>query len=251
MAACGITPLERYTTGVQDYIEACFYGSATKGLPSAPLINCPHIGAIWFLMALFIAMVEFKLCMKVPKAAPFILIAGAAFSVITRTKFWLPFDLQPAFIGAVYVYLGYWARQHGFLELRAPALVNAVLVLVWVIGCLYTITVSLAVAQMGPYLLGFPVSLCSSFLVLQLSHWIADHTDKLKKFLLFFGVNSLVILCFHLVFLDTGFDRFLLFLGLTRDANMLQAVNLIIQLSTCALAVVGIKKTRFLKKVFY
>ena len=58
-------------------------------------------------------------------------------------------------------------------------------------------------------------------------------------------------LCFHLVFLDTGFDRFLLFLGLTRDANMLQAVNLVIQLSTCALAVVGIKKTRFLKKVFY
>ena len=251
LAFFGIEPLARYNTDVWTFIQTCIYGSSSKAVPAPLLLNCPHIGAIWFLAALFIALVEVKLCLRVPKAAPFILVALAIFSQVSRNFVWLPFDIQPALVGGLYVYLGYQAKQHGLLNLRAPALVNLMLVFLWFVGCLYTLTVSIAVAYLGPYFIGFPMSLCASFLVLQLSHWIADNTKILKKVLLFFGVNSLIILCVHLLFLDTGFDRLLVWFGLGYEDNALQTVNFAIQLAVCAAAAAGVKKTRYLKKIFY
>ena len=136
------------------------------------------------------------------------------------------------------------------LELRAPAIVNAILVLLYVVCCVYSVTVSIAIANIGPHYLGLPVSLCTSFLIIQLSHYIAGRSDALKRVLSFFGRNSLIVLCVHLVFLDTGFERFLLYIGLERETNVLQFVNLAVQLATCAGVSALIPKTRFLKRVF-
>ena len=251
LAAFGIEPLARYRTGVVDFITACFYGSSSRNIPGPTLIQCPHIGAIWFLVALFIASVEVKVCLRWRKTAPLIIGILAIIAYISRTTVWLPLDIQPALIGAVYVYLGYCARQQGLLELRAPILVNLVLVLVYVLACIYSISVSVAVASLGPYCLGLPVSLCSSFLIMQASHYIADNTEKLKRLLVFFGQGSLVVLCVQIVFLDVGFDRCLTFIGLTGEMNLLQTMNFFIQLGASSLFIVIAKKVPFLRRIFF
>lgn len=212
------------------------------------------IGAIWFLEALFIGLVEVRLLMPYKRAAPIIVLLLAVLATMTRKYFWLPFNLQTGFFAGGYIYIGYLLRRWNFLRFDWDGRIFlGVLVLLTAMFCLFYwegITVSAASAGVGPYCLGFIASVCGSLLVMMLSHLISERSALLKRVLEFYDQNSLVILCAHLVMLDCGYRELLLYIGTPMEDPTMFCADFFSQLLIVTLCIIIVHKTS-LRRIFY
>ena len=161
------------------------------------------IGAIWFLWALFIAMVIANHFADREYGIVWIaLIAFTGWLSFAYTNVWLPLSIQAGMLSSLYIVIGYQVKKHGhsFDRIPVPVLLLSLLVGAW--GILNFNGFWLVHDYMGNGWDDFIVSICTSLVVMALSGLISRKTVILRKILMFFGRNSLMILCLHIIELD-------------------------------------------------
>ena len=238
--------------GFSDILIASLWGASA---PIGSLIVKPYIGAIWFLEALFVALVEVRLCIDLAHGkkwiTPIIVVGLFLVSVATRGIFWMPFNLQSGFCAGLWVYVGYLAKLNGLLEHRYNPVVLALSVIV-VAFCWATNTVVyLNEAYAGPYCLGAVTTLFACYLLLKVSDVIDGRGGLGSKVLRFYGVNSLVILCVHLTLMNCGFGHLFAPVALLGIPHLTELVNICAQVAIATLCVFLFRKTPFVKSIFF
>lgn len=180
------------------WISASLYGSGnTYDTP----YYIPQIGAIWFLLALFFSLLILKFVIK-HKYAYLEIGVIALIGYYSSKLLWLPFSIQSAMVAAVYVYIGYILKSHKVLHsnMWKETILSAIIWGMYLVkggGHLYLVT---NYFQYG--LIDIAASICACFVVIYISE-IISKVNLFNKVLCFIGRNSLIILCFHLVELNT------------------------------------------------
>uniref|UniRef100_UPI0036F361D4 acyltransferase family protein n=1 Tax=Enterocloster asparagiformis TaxID=333367 RepID=UPI0036F361D4 len=186
---------------IVNWLWSAFYGSGnTYDNP----FWIKQIGAIWFLLALFFSYVILNLCLRSNKPEVILLFFAWA-GWYTAKVVWLPFSVQAGMTSAVFMHIGYKLKQNGKLEelLNQPLKMTGAFLIwffylwcgggrVWMVGNHY---------EWGIFEIFY--TFCASICVLRISLFISDNTSWLKRFLGFLGRNTLYILCFHLIELNT------------------------------------------------
>lgn len=213
------------------------------------------IGAIWFLLALFFASLIVN-CFAGKRYAPLCIgvIAYGGWATMAYSGVWLPLSIQAGCLAALYVYLGLRAREEGLLERDPGWAVKLAALGVWLWGVLNFKGIWLVHNELGNGLMDVLVTLCASYGVILLARWLERTSRVWKHILLFFGRNSLIILCFHIVELNLAPWKELRLpleqsFGFTHDEAMLVTVPL--KLLWCALAVAAVNRIPPLRRVFH
>jgi len=182
------------------WIGAALYGAGdTWTVP----FYVKGIGAIWFLWALFFAMIIVNHFIDVKYGGIIILcIAFMGWSSFDKTQVWLPLSIQAGMFAALYVYIGFIVHEHDFISKGIGAIPFAGVVLIWIWSIQNYKGFWLVHNFMGNGWLDFLTSLCASYVIIVISKYISEKTEIVKRMLVFYGKNSLAILCFHLIELN-------------------------------------------------
>ncbi|AYJ41454.1 acyltransferase family protein [Lactiplantibacillus pentosus] len=199
-----------YFPSWQTGLLAAVYGAGS------PVFNPWHwqvqpIGAVWFLLSMFIAIQLFNGWMALTAryaqrsrqdlARGVIVIALAISGGVLGQIAYLPWAFNAALLAQVFLYAGYLVRQTNLLQ-RMPAPWYLLLTFMWLLSAFqgyFALTVpvspNLLISVMG----GVAGSLC----VIRFSEWLSQHaTRSVVRGLKRYGQLLLVVLCFHLIDLD-------------------------------------------------
>nr|WP_197029666.1 acyltransferase family protein [Clostridium sp. 12(A)] len=180
------------------WISAALYGSGnTYETP----YYIPQIGAIWFLLALFSSLLILKLVIK-HKYAYLEVGAIALIGYYSSKLLWLPFSIQAGMVAVIYVYVGYLLRRY---KVFLPNMWKAFILSAMVWG-LYLIKGGGHLYLVANYFQYGVFDILASFCACVVVIYISEIISKLSYFnmvLGFMGRNSLIILCFHLIELNT------------------------------------------------
>lgn len=238
--------------GMRAYVVAACYGAGSD-LSPVPEGVLP-IGALWYLEALFVALIEVRLATGLGRWQGPIVFALAVVACVSARTFFLPFNIQSGLLGGAFVYLGTLFRSWGLLEKPFDSKVALVCAAISALAYYFDITISITRLFLGRWYLGPLVAVTSSVLVLQISQLISQRESILKKVLEFYGANSLAVFCAHLVLLNMGF-KYMLFrltgIDPVASRNAMFCLNLPLQLIITALFVVVAKKAPLAKAAFY
>lgn len=190
-----------------------------------------QIGLLWFLLGLFFSMIMVRLALRTKYP---LVIVCALFYVGWKTAqyMWLPFSLQAACTASLFVYLGYWAKQHDLLSVKPHVLAVAALMVLWLF-CIYEkISIGLVASDLGAGgLLSVIDALGASYLVVLACKQVEKRLHVLARGLNFVGQTTLIIMCFHAI-ADFTFPNYLLYaflgdtLGLMRPFCHIVVVGL-------------------------
>ena len=240
-------------TDMQTLLLAVFYGTGSWFVHT--FWQATPIGAIWFLPALFFASILQRLALKFKHGWLFNLL-WAFLALISHKYFWLPFSLQSAALGALFMSFGHWLRKRDFLNFvneykRLSLLIFLVCLVIYILAGLFNLRISvssLITATFPP--LAIFIACVSSVFYLFLSIYLDKHASVPAKFFAFYGKNSLVVLCVHLVMQTFSFATMLsTFFGLS--GNVLSIVNFAIQLAVFAACIVLFQRVKPLQWLFY
>lgn len=155
------------------------------------------IGAIWFLWALFWAVLIVRLFCKLKWKGAVLISLLALFSHVSYSFFVLPLSVQPGACAAIFVYLGWKLKE---IDLKRY-ITNTWLMLfalgIFVLEVALEIRVDIAknIYKMGIVSVLGAVFIC--FFVLYVSNIIHSTMTMINKGLCFLGKHSLIVLCFH------------------------------------------------------
>ena len=176
---------------------------ASGGSLSTP-VTVSGVGAIWFLWALFIAL--WVVHFFIERKYGLICIAGIAVSgwaVFRFTGIWLPLSLSAGTLCSIYVAIGFMARKHGITADRLPLPVLLLLGVAGAVGAQLFKGFYLVQNTMGNGWLDVLFSLCASIPVIAWAERIGRKETVMQRVLRFYGANSMLILCLHIVELKT------------------------------------------------
>lgn len=163
----------------------------------------PQIGAIWFLLALFQGIVITWWCLQKIEKHFFVLLGLVGISLFISQYIWLPFSVLTGPIAAVYILLGYEARKLGFFTKTGFSFLSIGTSLVMLaIGAWKFNGLWLASNWYGNGIMDFACTICGVYVVVHLSRIISQKTKILSGVLSFYGKNSLLIMCVHLLELN-------------------------------------------------
>ena len=195
------------TASLAESLRAVFFASGT--ITECGGSSFPRMGAIWFLPALFFALVLARyLLNRFPDRRVVAVAAiGAAAAAALSAKFiWLPFSIQAGVYACPFVIAGHWLRQTDWMDRPKPLhllLTGAVSVAgaVTKVGSVfYMVTTNAADAVLTPV-----IALAAGYFVLLLSR-LAEGWRPLRLLTLlpeYCGKYSLEILCAHLFEMNT------------------------------------------------
>lgn len=233
---------------IQKWFMAALYGSG-----NIEKYGFKRIGAIWFLLAMFIACVFVKYISDKKVMAPCVILV-AFIGYLTSKIVWLPFSIQPAMVASIYVYIGFMIRKkHTKSECFNP-LFYFFIVIMWFLTILFgEVNMSRNLYKYGIF--SFIGTVCGSYVILMICKWFDGREmlpTAITNMLCFFGRNSLIILCFHLI--EMEMFPWGIFQSLLLDVGVLSWWVLILEFLLkviIAIASVGlVKKNGFLRKVF-
>ena len=169
-----------------------------------------RIGAIWFLPAMFFGLLFFQLILHFTDSSIMrgSIAAGTSLIAYITAKFiWLPFSIQSGMFAVFFIWLGYEIKERNLLG-KVSFIYYAAAQIALLIGIRFGwCDISFARADMADVLLSIPVGLSGCLLIYLLS--VLDVRGHLLSYL---GRTSLLILCVHLVTINTFtryIDRFL------------------------------------------
>lgn len=204
------------------WIGGMLYGA---GVPSFNTIlpdNYPiFIGALWFLWALFWATLLVRIIVQFISNIfiASLLVAGLFFTACYTAKIvWLPIDIQAGMAACLFVYIGWLARKYNILYKKAPIDILIVLFIVSLISIYNFTALYMVECNFGNVFISIPGALSISYLILFLCKKV-EHT-KIGKIMSWYGVNSIVILAFHIIELDLVPWRGLIKLCKAYDVNV-------------------------------
>lgn len=171
-----------------------------------------RIGAIWFLPALFFAILIFQFLVSAIKDNRLLGLASAAVSLIgylTARVIWLPFSIQSGMFAVFFLWAGYSLKKYNILaKVKWYSFIPALILLLAGIymgycSMLFAIAdvhgvAEIGVTAKGDLILSPLVGFCGSLLV----YLVAKCSERISL-LGWIGRNSLYVLCVHLVSLET------------------------------------------------
>ncbi|HIS89067.1 acyltransferase family protein [Limosilactobacillus reuteri] len=191
----------------RDFFFSAIYGAGGDVFIPDTSIKIKAIGAIWFLMAMFIANQIFNLIMKLKIKVRYkvmVIILLTLVGVQTAKYFFLPFSVQPALIAQCFLMSGYLIKKYNILS-KVNWLVIVMLLLLWIWDAFFNLFDFEGVNATNIYI-ALPVGITSSIVVMKFSMYIENLTasviEVFERIFLFFGEQSLILLCFHLIDLD-------------------------------------------------
>ena len=160
------------------------------------------IGAIWFLPAMFFALVFTQLILNKLDGWRERTVAGvviAGIGSITAPFLWLPFSIQAGMLAVPFILFGMWMREKDLLE-KLNFKHFIAFAFIYLIGCLtgYAQVFWMVTCTMKDYILTPAISICACLLVIGLSKKIGK-----SRLLEFVGENSIIFLCVHLFEMNT------------------------------------------------
>ena len=198
-----------FTGIVGSYIRSSFYASgALMNLGDA---QYPVIGAIWFLPAMFFALVFSALLLQKCRSAKVVFgiaLPTALLSALSARYVWLPFSLQAGLFATPFVLIGHYAREKEvFSQKRISWFILSGVIFIG--GCFtsYGKVFWMVSATAKDYLITPLIALAASYFVIRLSI-LADRfrvTRILTTPFRLMGKYSLEILCVHLFEMNTTY----------------------------------------------
>ena len=206
MVICVCAVIKAYINGgskraaLAKKLFASFYGAGDNWKEP---FNIPGIGAVWFLLALFFALLILNFLAERKYYRTAIIAAGfAGWASFRYTGVWLPWSIQAGMLASMYLLAGYEWRKSGRSVREA--------------GAVYMIVLSLAAAAeiqnfkglwlvhdyFGNGWIDFPASIAASAVIIRLAMYVGDKGYLTRRVLEFFGRNSLLVLCVHFVELE-------------------------------------------------
>ena len=199
-------PARSAGTVAKDWLIAGLLGSGSRKDYLLFDFAGDSIGAVWFLLAMFFSMSIFNWLMQ--KDYGWLYVVGiAAAGLISAKYFWLVWSVQAGAVALIFVLIG-----HLFSGDR----LNRILSHRWLIlGCYCFWGVYVVLSIRRGVLLGMvdarlPLGMLDCIgatsaiiAILWFCRTIITHMKRLGAFLSWFGQNSLIVLCFHLVELNT------------------------------------------------
>ncbi len=158
----------------------------------------PTVGAIWFLPALFFALVIVRYFMQWRHCGVCIFFI-ALLGLTSSGAAWMPLSIQSGMVAASFVYLGMLARKYGVMEKKLPKEISVGIVALWAFCILFCGEMYLVENRFNHGILDFAGALAGSYVVLRFSKVLEEGAKWISKALLFFGRNSLIVLCVHTV----------------------------------------------------
>ena len=178
------------------WIGAALYGAGDDW--QKPFV-IKGIGAIWFLWALFFGLIIVNhFVERSYYQAVIAVIAFFGWMSFDRTGIWLPLSVQSGMLSSLYILIGYECRKRkrSVKDISIPIFLLMLLIMLFGIWNFHGFW--LVHNYFGNGWFDFFMSLAASGVVLKLSQ-ILCKTGWLKKILVFFGQNSMLVLCAHLI----------------------------------------------------
>lgn len=181
-----------------DFIRSFFASGTIKKIATIQLPG--RIGAIWFLPALFFAVIIVQTVLYYVESNSkrcLITILFGVVGVISKKFIWIPFSIQSGMLASIFILTGYYIKQFKVIE---KLNLNHLLIffMISTLGIKYEYSLVYFVsAFMKDYLISFIVAIASSIIIIFISKKI-----KNCRVLEFIGRNSLYYLCVHLFGLE-------------------------------------------------
>ena len=191
---------EKKTTFIS-WILAMLYGAGNDGISP---FSIRGIGAIWFLWALFFALIIVNF--SVQRKLSWIFIIFSAYMGWFSSQilpFWLPLSIQAGLLAVIYVYVGWVARKYNSIDLRITNILLGVAIPIWIWGITHFKGFWLVVNFLGNGVMDIVTSLCGAYVIFRFSMAIEKYVPLIRQFLVFCGRNSLIILSAHIIELNT------------------------------------------------
>ncbi len=164
------------------------------------------VGALWFLLAFFWAIVLFDVAMRLSdgwnkmEKGIFILVISMVGILISYNMFWLPTDLDIGLFCVIFLYAGYLLRCYNITKYKTVTLAGMLLVVAVVAYSRQSISLNI---RSVPSVLTIFAAFFGSILVIELSKKIEVYCPNfIKKVLIWFGKSGMLILCVHLLELE-------------------------------------------------
>lgn len=160
-----------------------------------------HIGAIWFLPAMFFALVMLQQLLQAFDGREDLVGAFSAaialLGYVSARFVWLPFSIQSAMVAVFFLWLGYEIRQRNLLQQLRPH--HYIVAQVLLVAGIYAgfCSVQFVTADLNDLVLSVIVGLAGCLLI-----YLLSRADR-GVILAWIGRNSLRILCTHLFALNT------------------------------------------------
>lgn len=185
----------------KSWVLASVYGSGT--FTHFLKWNFRIIGAIWFLLAMFWADVVFHFVLN--SKNPYVW--GTILSMIgyfTAKVVWLPMSIQAGLSAIFFIQIGYFIKQKNMLQIyENNRQVFCLSVIFWGIAVMYSGKLYMVGNNYGGGFLDIIGAVSATFLILKCSKILEKRCGKIAELLSLYGKNSLIVLCFHLVELNT------------------------------------------------
>lgn len=183
-----------------------FFASGTFGnLGNIELGRC--IGAVWFLPAMFFALIFVQILLNYLKRRHMMLfcaIITAVIGCVSAQVIWLPFSIQAAMLAVPFILLGVWLREYQIIE-KLKWYHYLGFGVIFLIGCLtkYAQVFYMVTCTMKDWLFTPLVAVCASLFVIGISKAI-----RRMPVLEFIGKNSMIFLCVHLLEMNTFYPYY-------------------------------------------
>ena len=231
------------------WVYASLYGAGTSHETPFSII---HIGAVWFLLATISSNYFAKRADETRH--PILFVASVAFiGYVTSMFLWLPWSIQCGMTATPFVYFGMWLKESGFFDksVKEQFPLFVVSFVAWTCEIIFShpwMDIAQNRFPLGPidFIGGGLSALC---VILIVKYFYEKYDCKiLSKGLTWFGRNSLIMLCFHLIELNCiPWSRLLSVVGIT---DHLFIPIFLLKVTWCVVCVFFVNHSQ-LKNVFY
>ena len=206
--------IQAVTQMIGNDLTRIFYASGTYSEIVSGVDPGVRIGAIWFLPALFFALILFRFLSGKISNNKILGIVSAMISLsgyLTARFIWLPFSIQSGMLAVFFLWAGYSVKKNQLLE-KVRWYHYLIALIIFLLGIYFRFcSVGFVTADTSDLLFSPIIGFSGALLV----YLLARLTQKLA-FFQWLGINSLTVLCVHLFSMETiHFHIILQYLGLS------------------------------------
>ncbi len=234
-----------FTETIYNYILKTFFASGGQNLLGNIDLG-KGIGAIWFLPAMFFALVSTQIILNSFSSRLYQYAAGICLSVISAISaqiIWLPFSVQAGLFAIPFILFGTTLKEYDILS-KLKLWQYCVFAFIFLLGCIMNVAQGFYMVNcyMQDWLFTPICAICSSLLIIGLSKLI----NKCAP-LEFVGKNSLLILCVHLFEMNTLYPYYIFFLNLLglQYVSYIHLILEVISITIISSAILYIKSIYF------
>ena len=181
------------------WIKASIYGAGDNW--DKPF-RIYRIGAIWFLLALFTSKLITNHYIETNLEVIICIISFIGWYSFYKTNIWLPLSIQAGMLLSVYLLIGYIAKIQNYHIENVPLFETVVALFFTIWGITNFKGIWLVHNYFGNGFIDFLVTISASVIILKIAFYISLSKTYIKRILLFFGRNSLEMLCLHIIDLN-------------------------------------------------